>query len=70
MRKEMNKNFRVKFNRLLVGYSGLCSLIGVDRANVLISRMLRTNVQSKQFKVRGNIISFYCKLLCVLIVFL
>lgn len=61
MSKEMNQNFRVKFNRLLVGYSGLGCRIGVDRANVLISRMLWTNVQSKHFKVKGNVISFYCK---------
>lgn len=57
----MNKNFRVKFNRLLVGYSGLCCRIGVERANHLISKMLRTSVQSKAFKVSGNVVKFYCK---------
>lgn len=61
MSYEMNKNFLVKFNNLLVGYSGLCSRIGVDRANLLISRMLRTNVQSKCFRVQGNNVKFYCK---------
>lgn len=61
MSYEMNKNFRVKFNNFLVGYSGLCLRIGVDRANLLISRMLRTNVQSKCFKVKGNNVKFYCK---------
>lgn len=57
----MNKNFRVKFNRLLVGYSGLVARIGKDRADVLISRMLRTTVQSKYFRVNGNNVTFYCK---------
>lgn len=61
MSYEMNKNFRVKFNRLLVGYSGLCKRIGVDRANLLISRMLRTTCQSKCFRVKGNKVIFYCK---------
>lgn len=57
----MNQNFRVKFNRLLVGYSGLVARIGEDRANLLISRMLRTTCQCKRFKVKGDVVSFYCK---------
>lgn len=61
MSYQMNKNFKVKFNRLLVGYSGLVNRIGRERADVLISRMLRTTCQVKRFKVKGDVVSFYCK---------
>lgn len=61
MSKELNKNFRVKYDRLLVGYTGLCARVGVERANHLISKMLRTTVQSKRFRVNGHCVTFYCK---------
>lgn len=61
MRKLMNKNFRVKFGRNLVGYVGLCVAIGVERANHLITKMMRTNIYKKVFVVKGVKVSFYSK---------
>lgn len=61
MSKLMNRNFRVKYGRTLVGYTGLVLRIGLDRANLLISKMLRTSVQKKSFKVKGVCVTFYCK---------
>lgn len=57
----MNRNFRVKVNRLLVGYSGLCKLIGKRYANHLITKALRSNAQVIVFKNKFGYIKFYSK---------
>lgn len=36
----MNRNFRVKVDRTLVGYTGLCHFLGFLRANHLIQKCL------------------------------
>lgn len=57
----MNRNFRVKFGNRLVGYAGLCAAIGVECANHLITKMMRTNLYKKVFVVKGVKVSFYSK---------
>ena len=61
MSKLMNRNFRVKFGRNLVGYAGLCAAIGVERANHLITKMMRSSLYKKVFVVKGVKVSFYSK---------
>lgn len=61
MSKLMNRNFRVKFGNRLVGYSGLCLAIGVECANHLITKTMRTNLYKKVFLVKGVKLSFYAK---------
>lgn len=43
--KLMNRNFKVKAGRTLVGFSGLCKIVGVLRAENLVSRALRSTKQ-------------------------
>lgn len=57
----MNRNFRVKFGNRLVGYAGLCAVVGVERANMLITKMMRTTLYKKVFLVKGVKVSFYAK---------
>lgn len=59
--KKMNSNFRVKFNSLLVGYSGLVLRLGSDRANLFISKALRSSSQCKRFNGSFGTVCFYAK---------
>ena len=43
----MNRNFRVKVGRTLVGYTGLCLSIGFLRANHLIQKCLTRSLPKK-----------------------
>lgn len=60
LRYKMNRSFKVKVGNRLVGYSGLVLSFGAERANVLISRALRSIKQVVSFLVKGVKVSFYC----------
>ena len=57
--KMMNKNFKVKYGRLLVGFSGLVARIGFERVQLLLGKALRSRSQVKRFMVKGVVVSFY-----------
>lgn len=63
MSYEMNRNFRVKVGRLLVGWSGLVLRVGYDRACLYLSKALRSASDVKRFKCQslGVYVSFYVK---------
>lgn len=63
MSYELNRNFRVKVGRLLVGWSGLVLRVGYDRAVLYLSKALRSKSDVKRFKCQslGVYVSFYVK---------
>lgn len=63
MRKLMNKNFRVKLDGVLCGFSRLCVILGESRAYELVRRALRSTVQvfSPKALCAGHVVKFYAK---------
>lgn len=57
--KDFNKNFKVKYGRLLVGFSGLVARIGFQRVQLLLGKALRSTKQVIRFMVKGVQVSFY-----------
>lgn len=61
MRKEMNKNFKVKVDRILVGYAGLVSAVSSCNVDELIRRALscQDDVYRLKCLTKNHKISFY-----------
>lgn len=58
---EVNKNFRVKVNDQLVGYSGLVRLAGFERAQASFQRAIRSDVQVFVRRFSGITIKYYAR---------
>lgn len=61
---ELNRNYRVKVNDRLVGYSGLCLSLGFEKANYYIEKCRRIrNSQKKRFRDASTslVVTFYLK---------
>lgn len=66
IRKRMNREFRVKVNHgsisMLVGWSGLVSMVGRHRAYLCVCRALESKSDKWTWKSRNGLrLSFYVK---------
>lgn len=63
MRRLMNKNFRVKLDGVLCGFSRLCVILGESRAYELVRRALLSTCQvfSPKALCCGHKVKFYAK---------
>ena len=59
----LNKNFRVKVGRFLVGYAGMCRLLGQRRADMIICKALRCRDDVFRYKCTKEnvVVSLYVR---------
>lgn len=63
MRRLMNRNYRVKLDGVLCGFSRLCVILGESRAFELVRRALISSLQvySPKALCHGHSVKFYAK---------
>lgn len=59
----MNRNFLCKVGRTLYGWSGLCSIVGVEMAEHILMKALRSKKQVFCYKATkaGVVVQLYSK---------